>query len=45
MNEWHNESKEEINKKIITLVVMLAAATSLAIWFALVAAHTGYVFG
>ena len=31
MNEWHNESKEEINKKIITLVVMLAAATSLAI--------------
>jgi hypothetical protein len=31
MNEWHNESKEEINKKIITLIVMLAAATSLAI--------------
>jgi hypothetical protein len=25
--------------------VMLAAATSLAILFALVAAHTGYVFG
>jgi len=45
MNEWHNESKEEINKKIITLIVMLAAATSLAIFFALVAAHTGYVFG
>jgi hypothetical protein len=31
MNEWHNESKEEINKKIITLIVMLVAATSLAI--------------
>jgi len=45
MNEWHNESKEEINKMIITLVVMLAAATSLAILFALVAAHTDYVFG
>ena len=45
MNEWHNESKEEINKKIITLIVMLGAATSFAILFALVAAHTGYVFG
>ena len=45
MNEWHNESKEEINKKIITLIVMLGAATSLAILFALVAAHTGYVLG
>jgi hypothetical protein len=45
VNEWHKESKQEINKKIITLVVMLAAATSLAILFALVAAHTGYVFG
>jgi hypothetical protein len=31
MNEWHNGSKEEINKKIITLIVMLVAATSLAI--------------
>jgi len=27
------------------MIVMLAAATSLAILFALVAAHTGYVFG
>ena len=45
MNEWHKESKEEINKKIITLIVMLAVATSLAILFALVAAHTGNVFG
>ncbi|HQR83486.1 MULTISPECIES: hypothetical protein [Polynucleobacter] len=45
MNEWHKESKDEVNKKIITLIVMLAAATSLAILFALVAAHTGYVFG
>jgi hypothetical protein len=45
MNEWQNESKDVINKKIITLVVMLAAATSLAILFALVAAHMGYVFG
>jgi hypothetical protein len=44
MNEWHNEDKGSINKKIITLIVMLAAATSLAILFALVAAHTGYVF-
>ena len=43
MNEWHNEDKGSINKKIITLIVMLAAATSLAILFALVAAHTGYV--
>jgi hypothetical protein len=45
MNEWHKESKEEVNKKIITLIVMLASATSLAILFALVAAHIGYVFG
>ena len=45
MNEWHNESKDEVNKKIITLIVMLAAATSLAILFALVVAHTGFVFG
>ena len=45
MNEWQNETKEAINKKIITLVVMLAVATSLAILFALVAAHIGYVFG
>jgi hypothetical protein len=45
MNEWHKESKEDINKKIITLIVMLAAATCLAIMFALVAAHTGFVFG
>jgi hypothetical protein len=44
MNEWHKESKDEINKKIITLIVMLAVATSLAILFALVAAHIGYVF-
>ncbi len=44
MNEWHNEPKEEINKKILTLIVMLAVATSMAILFALVAAHTGYVF-
>lgn len=44
MNEWHNEDKGSINKKIITLVVMLATATSLAILFALVAAHTAYVF-
>ena len=44
MNEWHNEDKGAINKKIITLIVILAAATSLAILFALVAAHTGYVF-
>ena len=45
MNDWQNETKEVINKKIITLVVMLAVATSLAILFALVAAHIGYVFG
>jgi hypothetical protein len=45
MNEWHKESKDDINKKIITLIVMLAAATCLAIMFALVAAHTGFVFG
>lgn len=45
MNEWQNESKEEVNKKIITLIVMLATATSVAILFALVAAHIGYVFG
>jgi hypothetical protein len=45
MNEWQNETKEVINKKIITLVLMLAVATSLAILFALVAAHIGYVFG
>ncbi|WP_192874946.1 hypothetical protein [Polynucleobacter paneuropaeus] len=45
MNEWQSETKEVINKKIITLVVMLAVATSLAILFALVAAHIGYVFG
>jgi hypothetical protein len=45
MNEWHNDTKAEVNKKIITLIIMLAAATSLAILFALVAAHTGYVFG
>lgn len=45
MNEWQNETKEVINKKIITLVVMLAVATSLAILFALVAAHIGFVFG
>ena len=44
MNEWHKESKDEINKKIITLIVMLAVATSLAILVALVAAHVGYVF-
>lgn len=45
MNEWHNEPKEEINKKMITLIVMLAIATSLAILFALAAAHIGYVLG
>jgi hypothetical protein len=44
MNEWQNEDKGAINKKIITLIVMLATATSLAILFALIAAHTGYVF-
>ncbi len=43
MNEWHNESKEEINKKIITMIVMLAAATCSAILFALASAHIGYV--
>jgi hypothetical protein len=43
MNEWHKESKDEINKKIITLIVMLAGATCLAILFALAAAHIGYV--
>ncbi len=45
MNEWQNESKDVINKKMITLVVMLAAATSLAILFAIVDAHKGKVFG
>ena len=45
MNEWHKESKEEINKRVITLVVMLAVATCLAILFAITAAHLGYVFG
>jgi hypothetical protein len=45
MNEWHQEPKEEINKKMITLIVMLAIATSLAILFALAAAHIGYVLG
>jgi hypothetical protein len=45
MNEWHQEPKEEINKKIITLIVMLAIATSLAILFALSAAHIGLVLG
>ena len=43
MNEWHKESKDEINQKIITLIVMLAAATCLAILFALGAAQIGYV--
>jgi hypothetical protein len=43
MNEWHTESKEDINKKIITLIVMLAVATCLAILFALAAAHIGYI--
>jgi hypothetical protein len=43
MNEWHSESKDEINKKIITMIVMLAIATCLAILFALAAAHIGYV--
>jgi hypothetical protein len=43
MNEWHKESKDEINQKIITLIVMLAVATCLAILFALAAAHIGYV--
>ncbi|MEI7531020.1 MAG: hypothetical protein WCK52_03725 [Betaproteobacteria bacterium] len=45
MNEWHKDSKEEINKKMITLIVMLAAATCLAILFALAAAHIGFVLG
>ncbi len=45
MNEWHNQPKEEINKKMITLVIMLAGATCLAILFAITAAHIGYVFG
>jgi hypothetical protein len=45
MNEWHGESKEAINKKVITLIVMLAVATCLAILFALAAAHIGLVFG
>ncbi len=43
MNEWHKESKDEINQKIITLIVMLAAATCLAILFALAAAHIDYI--
>ena len=43
MNEWHKESKDDINQKIISLIVMLAAATCLAILFALAAAHIGYV--
>jgi hypothetical protein len=45
MNEWHNESKEAINKKVITLIVMLAVATCLAILFALSAAHIGFILG
>ena len=45
MNEWHSEPKEEINKKVITLIVMLAVATCLAILFALSAAHIGMIFG
>jgi hypothetical protein len=45
MNEWHSESKEAINKKVIMLIVMLAVATCLAILFALSAAHIGYVLG
>jgi hypothetical protein len=45
MNEWHNEPKEEVNKKMITLISMLAGATCLAILFAITAAHIGYVFG
>jgi hypothetical protein len=45
MNEWHKETKEEINKKMITLIVMLAVATCLAILFALSAAHIGFILG
>ena len=44
MNEWHGEEKSAINRKIIVLVVMLAVATSLAILFAITAAHIGYDF-
>ena len=45
MNEWHSESKDIINKKVITLSVMLAVATCLAILFALSAAHIGMILG
>jgi hypothetical protein len=45
MNEWHSESKDVINKKVITLIVMLAVATCLAILFAISAAHIGFVLG
>ena len=45
MNEWHSESKDIINKKVITLFVMLAVATCLAILFALSAAHIGMILG
>jgi hypothetical protein len=45
MNEWHNQPKEVINKKVITLIVMFAVATCLAILFAITAAHIGFVFG
>lgn len=44
MNEWHNQPKEEVNKKMITMISMLAVATCLAILFAITAAHLAYVF-
>ncbi len=43
MKELQSGSKEVINKIIITMIVMLAGATCLAILFALAAAHIGYV--
>jgi len=43
MNEWHSEDKDVINKKIITVVIMLALGTCLAILFALAVAHLSYV--
>lgn len=44
MNEWHQHKKDDINRKMLTFVVLLGAGTCGLILFALVSAHAIFVF-
>lgn len=45
MNEWHQHKKDEINRKMLTFVIIMAAGTCVLILFALIASHTIFIFG